>query len=364
VGGAGAKLAAPVKVGAVTDFGYYIVPVTFASGTTLKFILDTGSNVSLFSPAAVAASGLETSLRTTAHGHGSELSSEVGMVSGAALGTKDSSAPLAPFPATKIEESSRDVLKAMDSYGAAGILGVSPFDQYVISLDPEDKSVTLTPAQLFDPAKSLSAPYLTYTLDVEDLIYTNVRLNDTLVGPMALDTGLQQDMALIRPTVEGAGLTFEKLGTNQNVVVGGARSYDFVKVPSLDLGPLRLTDKVAPLEDDDFGKSSARKMIGLLGLSLFTQARVTFDLFNQRMYVQPPKELAAQMQEHAPQLFQGLADTMYQNPNPGAGVPKPFGGAPGQPDSGDKAPAQDTPQPQAKPAAPAPPQSGDGAQPA
>jgi hypothetical protein len=360
VGNPGAALTAPVKVDAVTKFGYFIVPLTFANGQTLNFILDTGASASLFTPAAVAAAGLETNYITTAHGHGTRLSFEIGMVSGAALGTGDNKVPLAPFPATKIEESSRDVLRAMESYQAAGIIGVAPLHQYVITLDHDGKSITAIPPQLFDPAKSLSGPYLTYSLDVEDLIYAKARVNDSLVGQIALDTGLQQDLALLRETMDLSGLSFEKVGTQQNTVVGGARDFDYVKVPSFDLGPLRLEGRVASLTEDDRGTLTARRMLGFLGLSLFAQARVTLDLFNERMYVEPPPQLAEQMQQKAPQLFTGIADDLYQNGPSTAGIPKPFGGPPSaQPGSQEQPGAEAVPpvdQPKQQ-------QSGDGPQP-
>jgi hypothetical protein len=65
-------------------------------------------------------------------------------------------------------------------------------------------------------------------------------------------------------------------------------------------------------------------MLGFLGLSLFTQARVTLDLFAQRMYIEPPAPLVAAMEANAPGLFDGLADDKYVTPQ--SKQPMPFGG--------------------------------------
>jgi hypothetical protein len=141
-----------------------------------------------------------------------------------------------------------------------------------------------------------------------------------------------------------AGMTFDKVGTHADTVVGGVKNYDYVTLPSFDLGPLRLENKVASMTEDDNGTLTARKMMGFIGSSLFMQARVTLDLFNQRMYVEPPAQLAQAMKDKAPELFEGLADDKYQLP-PGAGVPKPFGGPSGTPASGGDDKPEDSPAP-------------------
>ena len=329
VGNAGTGMTAPVTVPVETNFGYFLVPLTFADGTTLKFILDTGASASLFAPNAVDAADLETSIVTTAHGHGTRQEFELGMVQGASLGTVETGlVPLVAFPSTKIPSTSREVLEALSSYGCAGILGVAPLHQYVTTFDHAAKTLTFIPQQLFDPATSLDGPALTYSLDVEDLIYVKARINDTLAGQIALDTGLQQDMALLRETMDGAGMSFTKVGESTNTVIGGKKDFDYVSVPSFDLGPLRLEGKIATLTEDDRASLVARNLLGFLGLTLFQQARVTLDLFAERMYVEPPAPLLEEMQAHAPDLFQGVVDDKYST-QPGAAPPAdavPFGG--------------------------------------
>jgi predicted aspartyl protease len=329
VANSGAGMTAPVTVTADTTHGFFILPVTMKNGETLNFILDTGASASLFSPAAVLSAGLDSSVVTMAYGHGSKQEFEMGMVEGASLGSAAAGlVPLAPFPATKIPASSKDVLETLQLMGCAGILGVSPLHQYVTTLDFNNKQVIFTPQQIFDPATAVPGPHLTFTLDAEDLIYVKGRVNDGLVGQIAIDTGLQQGLALLRETMDHAGLTLTKVDTQTSTVVGGKKSFDLVSVSSFDLGPLRLENRTATVTEDDRGSLAARHMLGFLGIELFKEARVTLDLFAQRMYVEPPAELLKQMQGKVPEVFQGLADEMYA---PAASVPTPFGGPAAKP---------------------------------
>jgi hypothetical protein len=326
LGGAGAELSGPVTIPVDTQSGYFLVPVTFQDGTTHRFILDTGASASLLAPGAAQAAGLQTSVVTTAHGHGTRQEFELGMVRGAKLGLGDGDqVELQPFPATRIPASSRDVLEAMNQYGCSGILGLSPFHQYVVTLDHAAKQLILHPQQLFDPASSLPVGKLTYSIDAEDLVYVTARINDQLIGKIALDTGLQQDLALLKETMELSGLTFQKVGEATNTVIGGKKDFDYVNVPSFDLGPLRLQDKVATITEDDRGSLVARRILGFIGLPLFIQARITLDLFSERMYIEPPPALVDAMLSELPDLFQGLADDKYATPT-GPKAPVPFGG--------------------------------------
>jgi predicted aspartyl protease len=341
VGNAGVGMTGPVTIAVDTTAGYFVLPVTFKNGETLKFILDTGASASLFSPAAVHAAGLDAAVVTMAYGHGSKQEFEMGMVDGASLGSAAAGLlPLVPFPATKIPSSSRDVLDTLQQLGCAGILGVSPLHQYVATLDFNAKQIVFTPQQLFDPATAIPGPHLTFSLDAEDLIYVKARVNDGLIGQIAIDTGLQQGIALLRETMDFAGLSLTKVDSQTSTVVGGKKDFDLVTVNSFDLGPLRLENRTATITEDDRGSLAARRMLGFLGIELFREARVTLDLFAQRMYVEPPAELLKQMEGEVPEVFNGLADELYPAPKT---MPVPFGGPAAQQDLTKPAPSPSAP---------------------
>jgi hypothetical protein len=291
VGDASATLDGPVAIPVDIDKGYFLVPMNFAdSDETFLFLFDTGATAALFSPAAAEASGLTADLEVTGHGHGSRSKFQLGLCTTASMGEagSEAQAPLAGFPATRISEENTEVLDALAWYGAAGILGVSPLHQYVISFDHAQRQIVCFPPDGFDAGAQLSTPNLELWLDVEDLIYAKGRLVDQVEGEVIIDTGLQQDLAILGETAAANGLELEKIDERNSTVLGGVRSFDYVKVPSFELGPLRMENKVASLTDDDRGSLSARGLLGFVGITMFFGVRITLDLFDQRMYIEDP----------------------------------------------------------------------------
>jgi hypothetical protein len=297
---AGPALAAPVQVPVNTDSGYFILPVTFeGSDKTWNFIFDSGASASLFTPEAAAAAGLTAEVKVPAHGHGSRVDFEIGLCRTASLGatvaTAEQRAPLSPFPAARISESNVDVLSALSQYNAAGILGVSLLNQYVVSFDHLKGMMTVYSPADFDAATDVELPNVEFFLDAEDLVYVMAYVSDgkqpePLRGEMVLDTGLQQQLALLRETVESRGLLLEKVSERSNTVLGGVKKFDYVTLPRFDIGPLTWNNVETSLTSDDKGTLSGRGILGFLGVPFFWGTKVTIDLFNQRMWVRPTDE--------------------------------------------------------------------------
>jgi len=306
-GNAGSTMTAPVDIPVDTSKAYFLVPITFeGSDKTWVFLFDTGASASLLSPAAAAAAKLGEDLLVPGHGHGTTVDFHVGLCKTASLGRADAPpeqhVALTPFPAASISESNRDVLEALASYGADGIVGVSLLEQYVMTLDHGASKITVIPKQLFDMNTMVKRPNIEYILDAEDLLYITGAVKDgqgkALKGDIALDSGLQINLALLRETVEFEGLSLEHVGQRNNTVLGGVRQFDYVKVPLFDLGPLSWTDVIASLTEDDNGSLSGRGALGFVGVPLFFGSRVTIDLFAQRMYIEPgdPEKFKQQME--------------------------------------------------------------------
>lgn len=299
-----AALEAPVKIPARTERGYFIVPLTFAgSDETFWFLLDTGASSSLFAPDAAAAAGLEPVLSLPTHGHGSRAEFALGMCTAASLGEagSDSQAPLDGFTATAIPEGN-DVLDAFGFYGVSGLLGIAPLHQYVITFDHPGRELLLTPPQLFDPAQLPQEHTYIMELDVEDLVYCPARVNDELEGEVVIDSGLQQDLALLRETAEFNGIEMQTIDERANTVVGGVRNFEYVAIPSFELltlgipeghRELRMETAMASLTEDDHGTLSGRGLLGFVGMTMFIDVKVTLDLFGQRMYYEVPPEMVA-----------------------------------------------------------------------
>ncbi|GEM_PF-3142212 len=297
-----AALEAPVTVPARTGGGYFIVPLTFAgSDETFWFLLDTGASSSLLDPAAAEAAGLEPVLSLPTHGHGSRAEFALGLCTTASLGEagSDSQAPLDGFTATAIPEGN-DVLGAFRFYGVSGLLGIAPLHQYVTTFDHPGGALTLTPPQLFDPAQIPTEHLYVLDLDVEDLIYCPARLNDELEGEVMIDSGLQQDLALLRETVELHEVEMTTIDERANTVVGGVRNFEYVQLPSFELlsegipeghRALRMDQALASLTEDNHGTLSGRGLLGFVGMTMFLDVKVTLDLFGQRMYYEVPPDM-------------------------------------------------------------------------
>jgi ribosomal protein L12E/L44/L45/RPP1/RPP2 len=291
---AAATLAAPVDIPVDVGSGYFIIPLTFpGSDRTWTFIFDSGASASLFTPEAAAAAGLQASVNVPAHGHGGRVDFQMGLVKSASVGRHDAApsqrVPLAPFPCARVNETNTDVLKAFESYGVGGILGVAILHQYVATFDNFESKVTFIPQTQFDGA-SLPRPNLELWLDTEDLIYFTGYISDNaraepLRGQVVLDTGLQQKLSILEETVNATGLQFEKVRSRNNTVLSGLKKFDYVKIPRFDVAVLTWNDVEAALTSDDKGTLSARGLIGFVGVPFFYGTRVTIDLFNQRMYV-------------------------------------------------------------------------------
>lgn len=292
VGDKSQTVSAPVEVPVETNKGFFIVPVTFAgSDETVNFILDTGASSSIMTPAAAELAQVKSDLSIPAYGHGSKADFGLGLCTTASLGRADAPAeqriPLSGIPAAIISPNNTDLIGAMGFYGVGGILGISILHQYVAKFDADAKIITFYPPQIFNVDQHVGRPNIEYWLDVEDLVYFKGKLNGTLEGEVVLDSGLQQDLALLRETLDNAGIELNKIDERDGMVVGGSRSFDYVEVPSFELGPMGWQDIVASMTDDSQGLQSARGLLGFVGVSLFFANRITLDLFNQRMYVEP-----------------------------------------------------------------------------
>ncbi len=293
VGDASSKVTAPVEVPADTAFGYFIIPVTFAgSDKVFKFMVDTGASVCLMTTEAAQAAALVFDMQTTGHGHGSRAKLSVGLCTTASVGAQGGpQAPLSGFAATQIPETNVDLLKALASYGTSGIMSVDMLHQYVVKFDHPGGKLVLYPPQLFKADADVPRPNIEIWLDVEDLIYCKGRIADQLEGDVVIDTGLQQDLSVMRETLDMHGLKLEKVAERDNTVLGGIKKFDYVNVPSFEIGPLRMENKMASVTDDDRGTYAARGLLGFVGITLFADGPVTLDLFNQRMYIEAPAKL-------------------------------------------------------------------------
>lgn len=311
-----ATVKAPIDIYTNTEKAYFLVPVNFSGvDETFWFILDTGASSSLFAPSAADAAGLVPSLTLPTHGHGSRAEFAVGLCTTASIGEAGDEAqvPLDGFTATAIPEDS-EVLMALEFYQAAGILGVAPLHQYVTTFDYAGETVTFIPPHLFDVNSVMTPHTYVIDLDVEDLIYCPAVVGDKHAGEVVIDSGLQEDLALLRETLDYYKVDLDVIDERNNTVVGGIQSFDYVVAPSFELTvaeipedhrPLRMEGAMASLTSDDYGTMSARKLLGFVGMTLFFDVKVTIDLFNQKLYYEVPEDMVLSEDALAAQLTSG-----------------------------------------------------------
>jgi len=313
-----ASLDAPVDVDININGGYFLVPVTFeGSDEEFWFLLDTGASSSLFSPEAAEAAGLEPVLTLPTHGHGSRAEFTLGMCKTASLGRADADkAPLDGFTATRVPDGN-SLIDAFKFYGTAGILGIAPLHQYVTTFDHPNKTMTFTPPHLFDAEQLLNSHTYVMELDVEDLVYCPAKLGD-LEGEVIIDSGLQQDVALLRETVELNEIELEIVDQRNNTVVGGVSTFDYVVVPSFEIQtlpppeghrPLLMSNIVASMSEDDHGTLSARELIGFVGMTMFLDVKLTIDLFGQELYYEVPADMIVAPDDQADELKNIFGET-------------------------------------------------------
>jgi len=247
------------------------------------------------------------------YGHGSSANMSLGMCSTASLGKVGGvQAPLDGFVATLVP-ADNDLLQIFQSYGASGLLGIAPLHQYVTTFDQPAGTLTLTPPALFDPAQVMTPHTYVMDLDAEDLAFCPARINDALEGQVVIDTGLAlpQDLALMRETMEFNDVEMTVVGQRDSAVLGGSRSFEYVTIPSFEIltshvpenhGPLKMSNTVASLSEDNHGSLSGRGLLGFIGMTMFIDVKVTIDLFGQKMYYEVPEHM---IRTDEPQLEPG-----------------------------------------------------------
>lgn len=294
-----AAMDSAVSIHLGNEQGILYVPVTFAgSERTFMFMLDTGATQTLMTPDAAAASGFRASMVMPSHGHGSRADFELGLCTTASLGESgaETTAPLGGFAATRLEEGS-ELVAMLESVGFDGIMGIAPLHQYVTIFNTVDRQLTLVPPHLFDPALIMNERTLVFDLDAEDLVYIPAELNGWLTGELMIDSGIQEKFALLEETLDYHGVFAEVIGSQEHMVVGGRRDFEYVEIESLKLLPseappgvpdIVITNGRGYVSEDDLGALSARQLLGFFGSGFFMDARLTFDLFNQKLYVELP----------------------------------------------------------------------------
>lgn len=107
------------------------------------------------------------------------------------------------------------------------------------------------------------------------------RLNDTLSGPMLIDTGASY-CVLTAETAERLGLTGKVDGSVPVVTANGRVAADLVRIEAMQIRGARLTQVDAVIMD-----AVEPPLIGIIGLSFLTQFRFSVDLAQGTLRLEP-----------------------------------------------------------------------------
>ncbi len=253
-----------------------------------NFIVDTGGNT-LLSPRIAAEAGLETQGSAASSGTGEKT-----QTSGFALARdidvggvrmNDQLAMITPVYDVSIEGIPVD-----------GMIGFEVFRRFAVRIDYGRHVLTVTDFAHFDPrGAGTPVPFVFY----DHLPFVQGRI-DGMPARFDIDTGSRSELDITSPFADKARLR-ERYAKGVSAIVGwgvggSSRSY-VVRIPSVELGSVKLENVVGGLSESKGGSISDTNYEGNIGSGLLKRFVVSFDYAHQRMYLQrlqPPPADAGQ----------------------------------------------------------------------
>jgi hypothetical protein len=271
------QLAGPVVVPFELRGGLIVVTVD-VNGQRAALILDTGTGIGLALDSAFAqqAHVLLSSHSAQANGHAVPL----GTVRSVHVG----SAPLADVGVVVVDIGTLQTRVGRD---IRGTIGYDLFDRYVVAIDYEARTITLTEPRTFTDAGSGTV----VPVDLEHhlpVIGASLITRTRGVVPLRLHLDLGSATYAVRlsqRTVAAYGLLHDTVTVHGpfGVGVGAASEGELLRMPALRIGPLtvsRPSTALAQQTDGPFGASAATD--GTIGEPILERTRLTIDYSRSR----------------------------------------------------------------------------------
>lgn len=257
----------------------YVVEATLAGGSRIRLLLDTGSSGLFVVERAVKKGGIEFLAEETvfAGGEGGRTASKRGILPEFALGEL-------AFKDALVTTTSKD-LEATGRFH--GVLGLSIFDGYRVTLDLAKPRLVLEPVAPRDAAAAAGAGDAPYWL-VSGQLLVAAESDADHRGLFLLDTGAQRSMlaSAFAATVPGATLGGEASVRTYGGAVEGARVARGIKLRFLGLASTG-----APMHVSDLTQRSRLAEVevsGFLGLDLLAGRTIVVDTVARRVGVRAP----------------------------------------------------------------------------
>ena len=174
--------------------------------------------------------------------------------------------------------------QAIEGIPVDGMIGFELFRRFAVQIDYGRKTMTVTDFAHFDPKDAgTPVPFVFY----DHLPFVQGRI-DGMPARFDIDTGSRTELDITSPFVEKENLLGRYPKGVSTIVGWGAggssRSY-VVRVPSVEIGSVKLQQIVGGLSEAKGGSISDANLEGNIGSGLLKRFDVTFDYAHQVMYL-------------------------------------------------------------------------------
>jgi Aspartyl protease/PDZ domain len=266
------------------EAGRLLVDARIDGKGPFPFLLDTGGHA-ILTPSMVSQLGL------TAGGHGTSRGAGAGAtaiqytrVTTVDLGDarlENQPFLVLPYPFPTIERGTGTPI--------AGLIGLELFERFVVALDYDEGTLTLSPFDAAPPERPGVAVPLTFT---DDMPLAHAQL-DGHDGVFGIDTGNGGDVVVFAPWAIAsgvrdryrAGLAMVSLG------VGGLSTNYLARAQSFAIGGVLVSRIAARLAEDSAGSFASRSEAGNIGQSVLARFNVVFDYRRATMWLTARREV-------------------------------------------------------------------------
>ena len=255
-------------------------------------VLDTGSSVSVVTPAAAKLLSLKTEGSTKAAGLGEGSDQTIKFVQNADLGWGPAFASLR-LRKQMIAVLPIDYVGRQTGHVTDAIFGANLYNAFSITVDYDRQLATFGPGNITQHKGTLipleildNVPYITASLTGTD--------GKSVSARFLLDTGTRGALTLNRRFLEAhpeitVGRRFVRVP--KVVAVGGSIEAQEIRIPSLTFGGYRISEPVAFVPDRPAGGLVSHDIAGIIGADFMRRFVITWDYRGKKLWLIPTKHL-------------------------------------------------------------------------
>lgn len=259
-----------------------LVSATGPAGQRLRFKLDTGANVGLLRRDVAKNLGCRLLGEEQVTGHGGKAEVQYTRVSGLKLNGR---IPIPDFPAAVLTDGGK-LEENMAEGNVSGLLGSLILNNYVVKIDMRRRRISLYPLQDFEPQRHLGGNYEALAFHRAALPWLEVEVDGRISGGAFVNTGAQPLFTLYAWAIDRAGISYEIENIGSGVTIHGRTAFYIIRPDLVKLGSISITQPLTFVENLAPGEEPKQQRIGSFGNSMLTDRIVTFDLFNEMLYIE------------------------------------------------------------------------------